>query len=427
MGRKLWTAVAIVLLAAGGFLRPAVAGRAGEKPFSASVDASSLRGKVLCGYQGWFRCPGDGSGEGWVHWGRDPRRLTPAAFTVEMWPDLTDFPAAERFPAPAFNHPGGGPAFLFSSDNAGTVRRHFVWMREYGLDGIWLQHFLVDLPGGPAQQRHASRMRVLGHVRKAAEETGRVWALAYDIAGMPAGDVYDVLTADWKRLVDAGVTNDPRYLHEGGRPVVQVWGFYRGQPSTPMTAELAGRLTDFFHAPGRYRAFLVGGGDWDWRRAPDGWRAALLRLDGYAPWNVGNYATDAAGVKHAATGSWDGDLRECRRAGVLWLPVVYPGFGWDNLKGRPPGTTTIPRRGGRFLWEQFHALAARKVDSACVAMFDEVDEGTAVFKVTSAPPTQAHFLGYEGLPSDWYLRLVGEGTRLLRGQRPLTAEIPLRP
>ena len=60
-------------------------------------------------------------------------------------------------------------------------------------------------------------------------------------------------------------------------------------------------------------------------------------------------------------------------------------------------------------------------------MFDEVDEGTAIFKVTSAPPTQAHFVGYEGMPSDWYLRLVGEGGRMLRGQRPLSAEIPIKP
>ena len=43
------------------------------------------------------------------------------------------------------------------------------------------------------------------------------------------------------------------------------------------------------------------------------------------------------------------------------------------------------------------------------------------------PPTQAHFVGYEGLPSDWYLRLVGEGARMLHGKRPLTSEIPIKP
>jgi hypothetical protein len=60
-------------------------------------------------------------------------------------------------------------------------------------------------------------------------------------------------------------------------------------------------------------------------------------------------------------------------------------------------------------------------------MFDEVDEGTAIFKVTGTPPTQAHCVGYDGLPSDWYLRLTGEGARMLRKQRPRAAEIPIQP
>ena len=47
-------------------------------------------------------------------------------------------------------------------------------------------------------------------------------------------------------------------------------------------------------------------------------------------------------------------------------------------------------------------------------MFDEVDEGTAVFKVTNTPPQPGHFVTLEGLPSDTYLRLTGEGTKLLR-------------
>jgi hypothetical protein len=116
-----------------------------------------------------------------------------------------------------------------------------------------------------------------------------------------------------------------------------------------------------------------------------------------------------------------------RKNGRLWLPVVYPGFSWDNLKRAPVGSTNVPRRGGRFLWEQFRELSKLGVDSVFVAMFDEVDEATAIFKVTSAPPTQAHFLGYEGLQPDWYLRLVGEGAKMLRGKIPVSAEIPIQP
>jgi hypothetical protein len=56
-----------------------------------------------------------------------------------------------------------------------------------------------------------------------------------------------------------------------------------------------------------------------------------------------------------------------------------------------------------------------------VAMFDEVDEGAAIFKISNDPPTQGHFVSYEGLPSDWYLRLTGEGAKLIRGERRIRA------
>ncbi|MCX6924174.1 MAG: hypothetical protein NT154_13330 [Verrucomicrobia bacterium] len=119
--------------------------------------------------------------------------------------------------------------------------------------------------------------------------------------------------------------------------------------------------------------------------------------------------------------------RECEKHGMLWLPVIYSGFSWDNLKKLPPGRSLIPRCGGKFLWEQFHALSKLGVDSVCVAMFDEVDEGTAIFKVTNTPPTQGHYVTYEGFPSDWYLRLVGEGTRMLREKRVVPREVPIQP
>ena len=395
---------------------------------AAPVDTTSVRGKVMCGYQGWFRCPGDAANRGWSHWSRDSQRIAPDLLTFEMWPDLTDYPVAERYPAPGFTYPGGRQAELFSSDDARTVLRHFEWMRDYGIDGAWLQHFLVGLPGGPEEAAYPSRLRVLNHVRAAARQTGRVWALSYDIAGMRLERIFDVLTSDWKKMVDAKVLEDPRYLHQSGRPVVQIWGFYAGNAHDPMTVELANRLIDFFQAHGPYNAFLVGGGDWDWRHNPDpAWRKFCGRFGAYCPWNIGNYTIDASGLKHAATNNWVEDKLECERLGVLWFPVVYPGFSWDNLTRQEPGKSLIPRRKGQFLWEQFATLSRLGADTVYVAMFDEVDEGTAIFKVTSDPPTQGHFVGYDGMPSDWYLRLVGEAAQRLRNKQPIPAEIPIRP
>jgi hypothetical protein len=392
------------------------------------VDAGSLRGKVLCGYQGWFRCPDDGASEGWIHWSRDSHQILPATLTFEMWPDMADYPKEEKFAAPGFTSADGQRAYLFSSVQPGTVLRHFEWMRTYRIDGIWLQHFLVDLPGGPVQNRYASRTRVLDNVRAAARQTGRIWALAFDISGMPTTNIFDTLTTEWKKLVDEGVTADDRYVHEGGRPVVEIWGFYYKNSGNAMTPAVANQLIDFFKAPGRYSAYLVGGGDWNWRHNPDPeWQDFLRRFDAYSPWNVGNTSLDLLGVSHASTGYWAEDRRECERRGMLWLPVVYSGFSWDNLKRLPPGVSLIPRRNGKFLWEQFHTLSKLGADSVCIAMFDEVDEGTAIFKVSNNPPSQAHFVTYDGMPSDWYLRLVGEGTRMLHNKIVIPSEIPIMP
>ena len=47
----------------------------------------------------------------------------------------------------------------------------------------------------------------------------------------------------------------------------------------------------------------------------------------------------------------------------------------------------IPRCGGRFFWSQIVAAKRAGAEMLYVAMFDEVDEGTAIFKCTNDPPT----------------------------------------
>ena len=87
----------------------------------------------------------------------------------------------------------------------------------------------------------------------------------------------------------------------------------------------------------------------------------------------------------------------------------------------------IPRLQGRFFWSQIIAAKRAGAEMLYVAMFDEVDEGTAIFKVTNTPPVGdgVQFVTYEGLPSDHYLRLTGLAGKVIRGAHPATDEPPL--
>src|SRR5438045_851511 len=80
---------------------------------AADVDSSTIRGRVMAGYQGWFRCPGDASNLGWVHYSRNGRQISPESVSFEMWPDLSEFKADEKFAAPGFTHPDGSQAYLY--------------------------------------------------------------------------------------------------------------------------------------------------------------------------------------------------------------------------------------------------------------------------------------------------------------------------
>ena len=108
------------------------------------------------------------------------------------------------------------------------------------------------------------------------------------------------------------------------------------------------------------------------------------------------------------------DMKWCEERGITYLPVIFPGFSWHNLYGGK--FDQIPRRDGRFYQEQAETLLKFGVRQIYVAMFDEMDEGTCIFKTSSeAPAGESPFLTYgEKLPSDFYLRLTSGFSRQLK-------------
>ena len=68
------------------------------------------------------------------------------------------------------------------------------------------------------------------------------------------------------------------------------------------------------------------------------------------------------------------------------------------------------------------------------AMFDEVDEGTAMYKMAETwndLPAGATMVPLDAdgisLPSDWYLQVGGEAARMLRGEIPVQINLPISP
>src|SRR6476659_2451658 len=109
----------------------------------ADVDPSTLTGKVMCGYQGWFATPTDGLGRGWYHWAMDPNQFEPGHCKIDLWPDMRELDADERYATP-FKLADGRAADVYSAQNEKTVLRHFKWMRDYGIDGVFVQRFIAE-------------------------------------------------------------------------------------------------------------------------------------------------------------------------------------------------------------------------------------------------------------------------------------------
>lgn len=390
------------------------------------IDATTLDNKIMAGYQGWFMADGDGAGVGWRHWA--PGLPAPDNISFDMWPDLREYDADELYPT-SFTYSGGSTAGLYSAFNYKTVERHVKWMKDYGIDGVFVQRFIGE---AKSVQFKPVRDKVLQNIRDGAGKYGRVFVNMYDISGGNATTIVDDIKNDWMHIVDdLDIISSGRYLHHEGKPLLAIWGFgVNGRPGTPADAVA---LIQWLKsgAEEKYRATVMGGIDPGWQGHSADWKNAYMQFDIISPWAVGRYSDDA-GADNFRTTKIAPDLVTLNGTGIDYMPVVFAGFSWWNLKDGASPLNQIPRRGGRFMWRQFY----NAVDAGCnmiyVAMFDEVDESTAIFKTaenSTQTPTTGTFLtldaDLESIPSDWYLRLTGAATKMLRGEIELTDDIPI--
>jgi len=314
------------------------------------------------------------------------------------------------------------------------VLRHFQWMRAYGIDGAYLQRFATELTPGSAELNH--RNDVLSYCKEGTNMYGRKYAVMYDLSGLGAGQTSKVID-DWKFLVDTmHVGRDPNdrgYMFHKGKPVVAVWGIgFSGRAYTHAECQT---LIDFLKNDPDYggNTVMIGVRD-SWRTSTDPNIIAIRNMaDIISPWTVGGYKTTSE-VNSYASSKWGPDKTWCNTNGKDYLPVIWPGFSWSNLKKDPTKFNQYPRYGGQFLWDQVKTtISTVGTNMIYVAMFDEVDEGTAIFKVTNNPPKPGvvdMFVTYNmdgfTLPSDEYLWLVGQACRALRGEIPVNQARPSR-
>lgn len=393
----------------------------------------SYKGLVMCGYQGWFRAEGDNTGHGWVHFGKDGK-FDPEHVHIDVWPDVTEY---EKTYPTGFHDADGHSAKVFSSADKSTTDLHFKWMKEYGIDGVFMQRFFGYTKTEKSRQVPDL---ILKNAKEASEKYGRAFSVMYDLSGLqPGKDDCETLIADWKHLIDdlhiTKGTAKQTYLHHNNKPLVTIWGI--GFPDRPYNIHdiKLEKLIDFLKNDPKYGGCSVMLGvptffrELDSDCLPDPYLHELIKsVDIVMPWMVGRFTLNLYADMQRYSSHIKKDIAWCAANGVDYVPCIYPGFSWYNLskiefEGRNP-LNQIPRYKGNFFWQQSSMAIKEGATMLYVAMFDEIDEGTAIFKCTNRPPVDGKFIDYEGLPSDYYLKLAGEAGKMLRKEIPFSYEIP---
>ena len=298
-------------------------------------------------------------------------------------------------------------------------------MKEYGIDGVFMQRFVSEVKN-PSGLNHFNK--VLNSAMLAADKYNRAICVMYDLSGMKPGDAPFIISDMDKIAAEYKITKHNKcesYLYHNGKPLVCVWGIGFNDKRA-YNLDDANQLIDGL----KKRGFSVMiGVPTRWRElkgdavADSALHSVIKKCDVLMPWFVGRYDEKSY---PAFSSIIPKDLQWCKDNKVDYVPLVYPGFSWKNLKGAQ--TKQISRNGGSFYWSQLSSAINAGCQMLYVAMFDEMDEGTAIFKcATETPIGESAFVALDKKSgSDYYLWLTGKAAEMLRSKKPVSIQIPIR-
>ena len=393
----------------------------------------SYKGLIMAGYQGWHNTPEDAANRGWGHYlQRGTGEFRDGNLKIDMWPTVSEYPQVYKTP---FKHADGSVAYLPSDNDASTTNLRFKWMKEYGVDGVFMQRFTNVTRRTPANAVNRNHfLKVMSDALSASRKYGRAIAVMYDLSGSRDNDIPGLMD-DWKMLVDSmkvtGRGNNQTYLYHNNKPLVVLWGVGFGDNGRNYTLQAVEQLIDFLQTDPVYGGCSVMLG------VPTYWRELgrdtkkdphlhnVIRKAGIIhPWTIGRYGNEEAYKNYLEVQK--ADFAWAKENKVEYVPTVFPGFSWHNLNLHDK-FDAIPRNRGNFYWMQLANAIKNGAQMIYVAMFDEVDEGTAIMKVSKNPPSGiSPFIKFEeGIPSDYYLYLTGYAGAVLKKKKPLPVSIPL--
>ncbi|KAH6652755.1 hypothetical protein BKA67DRAFT_300843 [Truncatella angustata] len=365
---------------------------------ASAIDTSTLNGKFFVGYQAWFRKPHEGNGNS--HWTTDRDTPEIGHVGVDMIPNVTGYPPECLFDTP-FTKSDGSLVQFYSNNCEGVVDLHFKTMSEYGISGAFLQRFY-----GYIHETNGNWVEILNYAKKAAEKYGRGFVIEYDLNGASSAtsDVAATLLADLAALSD--ITSSPAYMRHDGKPVIEIWGV--GIVSE-VTAEDAVNTVTALKNAGYY---VILGVQQAWHAElvenRTGYGNAFKLADMIQPWTVGAYGNDNYQDFHDGRQAVE-DTEALHELGIESSIVVWPGGSSSNAN---PSETFdhFPRFNGSFYQKQLEGAVGMKPSFVFGAMFDEVNEATAIYPVlrNSELPTNQRFLGIDDdAEPDAYLKMAG--------------------